>query len=144
MAEDQARQVAVVGNPYSGALENRGRVARLVQELRQGGLEPVEMLGYVPFPTIGETPYHLTLAPYSFLWLELQAANTDARNPLFSRLFSRSSSHGRTGTPTGFGRAFSISRRSVDTSAARPRSPPKPSERTKSVRSSEASLGTTT
>jgi maltose alpha-D-glucosyltransferase / alpha-amylase len=43
------------------------------------GLEPVEMLGYVPFPTIGETPYHLTLAPYSFLWLELQAANTEAR-----------------------------------------------------------------
>jgi maltose alpha-D-glucosyltransferase/alpha-amylase len=33
------------------------------------------MLGYVPFPTIGETPYALTLAPYSFLWLELQPAS---------------------------------------------------------------------
>jgi len=43
------------------------------------GMEPVEMLGYVPFPTIGETMYHLTLAPYSFIWLELQAANTEAR-----------------------------------------------------------------
>jgi maltose alpha-D-glucosyltransferase / alpha-amylase len=42
-------------------------------------MEPVEMLGYVPFPTIEETLYHLTLAPYSFLWLELQAANTEAR-----------------------------------------------------------------
>ena len=38
------------------------------------GFEPVEMLGYVPFPTIGREPYALTLAPYSFLWLELQAA----------------------------------------------------------------------
>jgi len=43
------------------------------------GMEPVEMLGYVPFPTIGESMYHLTLAPYSFIWLELQAANTEAR-----------------------------------------------------------------
>ena len=38
------------------------------------GMEPVEMLGYVPFPTITEEPYSLTLAPYSFLWLELQPA----------------------------------------------------------------------
>ena len=38
------------------------------------GFEPVEMLGYVSFPTITKEPYSLTLAPYSFLWLELQAA----------------------------------------------------------------------
>jgi maltose alpha-D-glucosyltransferase/alpha-amylase len=38
------------------------------------GQEPVEMLGYVPFPTISKAPYALTLAPYSFLWLELQPA----------------------------------------------------------------------
>jgi maltose alpha-D-glucosyltransferase/alpha-amylase len=38
------------------------------------GFEPVEMLGYVPFPTITEAPYVLTLAPYAFLWLELQPA----------------------------------------------------------------------
>src|SRR5580692_7437265 len=36
------------------------------------GMQPVEMLGYVSFPTITEDPYSLTLAPYSFLWLELQ------------------------------------------------------------------------
>jgi maltose alpha-D-glucosyltransferase/alpha-amylase len=36
------------------------------------GAEPVEMLGYVAFPTITEAPYVLTLAPYSFLWLEIQ------------------------------------------------------------------------
>ncbi len=36
------------------------------------GAVPVEMLGYVEFPPIGSEPYRLTLAPYSFLWLELQ------------------------------------------------------------------------
>jgi maltose alpha-D-glucosyltransferase / alpha-amylase len=38
------------------------------------GRQPVEMLGYVPFPIINETPYAVTLAPYSFFWLELQPA----------------------------------------------------------------------
>jgi maltose alpha-D-glucosyltransferase / alpha-amylase len=36
------------------------------------GMIPVEMLGYVDFPAIERTPYRFTLAPYSFLWLELQ------------------------------------------------------------------------
>ena len=36
------------------------------------GSVPVEMLGYVEFPPIGRAPYRLALAPYSFLWLELQ------------------------------------------------------------------------
>jgi maltose alpha-D-glucosyltransferase / alpha-amylase len=35
------------------------------------GITPVEMLGYVEFPAIGQQPYRLSLAPYSFLWLEL-------------------------------------------------------------------------
>src|ERR1700719_514511 len=39
---------------------------------KQEGLVPVEMLGYVEFPAIERQPYRLTLAPYSFLWLELQ------------------------------------------------------------------------
>ena len=43
------------------------------------GMEPVEMLGYVPFPTITAAPYQLTLAPYSFLWLELQPASSGTR-----------------------------------------------------------------
>jgi maltose alpha-D-glucosyltransferase/alpha-amylase len=38
------------------------------------GMIPVEMLGYVTFPAITDHPYPLTLAPYSFLWLELQPA----------------------------------------------------------------------
>jgi maltose alpha-D-glucosyltransferase / alpha-amylase len=37
------------------------------------GMIPIEMLGYVEFPVIGQQPYRLTLAPYGFLWLELHA-----------------------------------------------------------------------
>src|SRR5690348_7944716 len=36
------------------------------------GMIPIEMLGYVEFPAVGQQPYRLTLAPYGFLWLELQ------------------------------------------------------------------------
>jgi maltose alpha-D-glucosyltransferase/alpha-amylase len=36
------------------------------------GIVPVEVLGYVEFPAVGHEPYRLTLAPYGFLWLELQ------------------------------------------------------------------------
>jgi maltose alpha-D-glucosyltransferase/alpha-amylase len=39
------------------------------------GMEPVEMLGYVSFPTVTEGPYSLSIAPYSYLWLELQPAS---------------------------------------------------------------------
>jgi maltose alpha-D-glucosyltransferase/alpha-amylase len=35
------------------------------------GATPIEMLGYVEFPTIERQPYRLTLAPYSSLWLEI-------------------------------------------------------------------------
>jgi maltose alpha-D-glucosyltransferase/alpha-amylase len=38
------------------------------------GLVPMEMLGYTEFPTIGTTPYFLTLGPYGFYWFELQHA----------------------------------------------------------------------
>ncbi|HTW82359.1 MAG TPA: maltose alpha-D-glucosyltransferase [Terracidiphilus sp.] len=40
---------------------------------KYAGYQPVEMLGYVSFPEITREPYPLTVAPYSFLWLELQA-----------------------------------------------------------------------
>jgi len=36
------------------------------------GLTPVEMLGYTPFPTIGERPYALALGGYGFYWFELR------------------------------------------------------------------------
>jgi len=41
---------------------------------RFAGMVPVEMLGYVPFPKVDASPYALTLAPYGFLWLEMQPA----------------------------------------------------------------------
>jgi maltose alpha-D-glucosyltransferase / alpha-amylase len=37
------------------------------------GRIPMEMFGYTPFPKITVQPYSLTLAPYSFLWFQLQA-----------------------------------------------------------------------
>ncbi len=41
---------------------------------RFAGMQPVEMIGYVTFPPITSAPYPVTLAPYAFLWLELQPA----------------------------------------------------------------------
>jgi maltose alpha-D-glucosyltransferase/alpha-amylase len=35
------------------------------------GKTPIELLGRVPFPRIGELPYFVTLAPYGFFWFEL-------------------------------------------------------------------------
>jgi maltose alpha-D-glucosyltransferase/alpha-amylase len=43
-------------------------------ELHMGrfeGKRPVELVGRVPFPAIGELPYLLTLGPYGFYWLQL-------------------------------------------------------------------------
>ena len=42
------------------------------------GMIPVEMLGYVEFPTITRQPYAVTLAPYGFLWLELHPSTDTA------------------------------------------------------------------
>ena len=50
--------------------------------VRFAGMVPVEMLGYVPFPPIDETPYTITLAPYSFFWLELQPAPDTPEAPV--------------------------------------------------------------
>ena len=38
---------------------------------RYEGRQPIELLGRVPFPRIGQLPYLLTLAPYGFLWFDL-------------------------------------------------------------------------
>jgi maltose alpha-D-glucosyltransferase/alpha-amylase len=70
----------------SGSVSENGEIVLCVANLsrfaqpvsldlsRYSGMIPVEMLGYVAFPPIDKTPYALTLAPYSFLWLELQPA----------------------------------------------------------------------
>jgi maltose alpha-D-glucosyltransferase/alpha-amylase len=36
------------------------------------GLVPFELLGGNEFPKIGELPYFITLAPYSFFWYALK------------------------------------------------------------------------
>jgi maltose alpha-D-glucosyltransferase/alpha-amylase len=38
---------------------------------RFDGRRPVELMGRVKFPAIGELPYLLTLTPYGFLWFDL-------------------------------------------------------------------------
>ncbi|HEY0397219.1 MAG TPA: alpha-glucosidase C-terminal domain-containing protein, partial [Acidimicrobiia bacterium] len=35
------------------------------------GRTPIELLGRVPFPRIGELPYLLTLGPYGFYWFQI-------------------------------------------------------------------------
>jgi maltose alpha-D-glucosyltransferase/alpha-amylase len=41
---------------------------------RFGGSTPVELVGKVRFPAIGDLPYFLTLAPHGFYWFSLEAA----------------------------------------------------------------------
>ena len=41
----------------------------MLEEL--AGLVPVEMMGRVHFPAIGELPYFVTLAPHGFYWFSL-------------------------------------------------------------------------
>ncbi len=52
---------------------NLSRFAQYVElDLRQfAGRTPVELIGRVHFPKIGELPYLLTLGPHDFLWFEL-------------------------------------------------------------------------
>jgi maltose alpha-D-glucosyltransferase/alpha-amylase len=75
--------VRSLGNEQVLCVANLSRFAQPVQ-LELSGLEgmvPVEMLGYVEFPKIGQKPYPLTLGPYGFLWLELQTPVKNAPEP---------------------------------------------------------------
>jgi maltose alpha-D-glucosyltransferase/alpha-amylase len=45
---------------------------------RHEGSEPVELVGGVHFPPIGELPYLLTLAPHGFYWFRLVRAHGEA------------------------------------------------------------------
>jgi len=35
------------------------------------GKTPIELLGRVPFPKVGELPYFITLGAYQFYWFQL-------------------------------------------------------------------------
>ncbi|HEY0410453.1 MAG TPA: alpha-glucosidase C-terminal domain-containing protein, partial [Candidatus Dormibacteraeota bacterium] len=37
------------------------------------GMTPLELVGRIPFPRIGELPYLLTMAPHGFYWFSLEA-----------------------------------------------------------------------
>ena len=63
------------------------------------GFQPVEMLGYVPFPAITKEPYSLTLAPYSFLWMELQAPGAADELPPEVVVGTPAESESRAGLP---------------------------------------------
>jgi maltose alpha-D-glucosyltransferase/alpha-amylase len=70
---------SAAASPYTETVLCVANLSRFAQPVsldlsRFAGMIPVEMLGYVAFPAIDKTPYALTLAPYSFLWLELQPA----------------------------------------------------------------------
>jgi maltose alpha-D-glucosyltransferase/alpha-amylase len=45
------------------------------------GLRPIEMLGGVPFPAIGELPYLLTLSGYGFFWFRLVPTDEPDQGP---------------------------------------------------------------
>jgi maltose alpha-D-glucosyltransferase/alpha-amylase len=54
-------------------VNNLSRFAQPV-ELQLGalaGFVPIELMGRVPFPALGELPYFVTLPPYGFYWFEL-------------------------------------------------------------------------
>ena len=59
-------------------VNNLSRFAQPVElDLRRfNGYTPVELLGKVHFPRIGELPYLLTLAPHGFYWFALEGAPT--------------------------------------------------------------------
>src|SRR5690349_17854282 len=64
-------------------VNNLSRFAQPVElDLRQfEGMVPIELLGGVPFPAVGELPYLLTLGGYGFLWLRLTDPNTTGVEP---------------------------------------------------------------
>jgi maltose alpha-D-glucosyltransferase/alpha-amylase len=59
-------QILVVNNLSSSAQAVELDLAELA------GAIPIEMFGGSLFPRIGELPYMLTLAPYSFYWFRLR------------------------------------------------------------------------
>jgi maltose alpha-D-glucosyltransferase/alpha-amylase len=68
--------VRVFGDDIVLCVNNLSRFPQPVElDLRRfEGMQPVELLGGVRFPPIGELPYLLTLAPHGFYWFRLGEA----------------------------------------------------------------------
>jgi len=56
-------------------VNNLSRFAQPVElDLRTyAGTTPLELIGRIPFPAIGELPYLLTMGPHGFYWFSLEA-----------------------------------------------------------------------
>jgi maltose alpha-D-glucosyltransferase/alpha-amylase len=65
-------------------VHNLSRFAQPAELLlaRWAGSTPVEVLGRVPFPTVGIEPYTITLAPHGFLWFDLTDPGAGAQEPM--------------------------------------------------------------
>ncbi|MGH9082085.1 MAG: maltose alpha-D-glucosyltransferase [Acidimicrobiales bacterium] len=70
---EEAADAAVRRSQAVLCVHNLSRFAQPaeLQLARWAGWRPVEVLGRVPFPVIGEEPFNVTLAPYGYLWFEL-------------------------------------------------------------------------
>jgi maltose alpha-D-glucosyltransferase / alpha-amylase len=82
----QTAPASAADSPYTETVLCVANLSRFAQPVsldlsRFNGMIPVEMLGYVAFPPIDKTPYAITLAPYSFLWLEIQPAPETPETP---------------------------------------------------------------
>jgi maltose alpha-D-glucosyltransferase/alpha-amylase len=65
--------VRELGDDVVLCVNNLSRFAQPVELSLQRfeGKTPIELLGRVPFPRIGELPYLLTLGPYGFYWFQI-------------------------------------------------------------------------
>jgi maltose alpha-D-glucosyltransferase/alpha-amylase len=65
-----------LGDDVVLCVNNLSRFAQPVELSLQRfeGKTPIELLGRVPFPKIGELPYLLTLGPYGFYWFQIVEA----------------------------------------------------------------------
>ena len=77
------RARAPSGRDVIVCVNNLSRFPQPVElDLRQWeGCVPVELLGGVPFPPIGELPYLLTLGGYGFYWFRLTPPRASRRTP---------------------------------------------------------------
>ncbi|WP_433698347.1 maltose alpha-D-glucosyltransferase [Nocardiopsis sp. CA-288880] len=98
---------------------------------RYAGVSPVECVGGVRFPEIGELPYLLTLPGHGFYWFQLPADHEPA-----------GTDGGRDGLPTYGLPAAGVSVRTAFDAAGRPADPPGAERRTTATTTSSAPAGT--
>ena len=67
----------ILGDDVILCVNNLSRFAQPVElDLRHfAGSHPVELVGRVHFPPVGELPYFLTLSPHAFYWFRLEGAS---------------------------------------------------------------------